>query len=268
MPVAFALITAAFAASPPTERACPPTALAEAMQRVGQVKSAHLDADITAFDHAATALAQVIPCAEAPATAAMALDLHHAMGLRAFANQDALGAQRSLGALRELAPDWRPNETWMVPGNPIYELYLLEIPPEVVPLADRPPGGWLVDGAPATAVPGHRAFLLQALGRRGEVVYTGYHAAPSTLPEFDFPNGQAARTVRTFGTVASAALAVGAAATGVGAWSASQTARVDDTLSSAETVALLERGRALGVVTGALGAAASVGLVVTWAVPW
>lgn len=246
---------------------CPPAALALAIQRIGEIKAAYVNVDIQAFDAGATELAGLVRCIDDPLTPQMAVEIHHVMGLRAFANQDEMGAQRSLSAVRELAPEWRPNEATIEPESPLHRFYAMELPAEEIPLAARPPGGWLVDGEGGAFVPGHRAFVLQAIGRRGQIVYSGYHTSPTTLPAFDFPTGQTRRNVRIFGTIGSGAVLAGALATEVLA--AGARGRADEAgLSGVERLTLLERSQTLQTVAIGLGVFGASGAVVTWAVPW
>jgi hypothetical protein len=246
---------------------CPPAALAEAMQHVGEMKSAYTANDSDAFDVAATALLGTLPCIDDPVSPKMAVELHHIMGLRAFANQDDMGAQRSLSAVRELAPEWRPNEGTLEKDSALYRFYEMQLPTESIPLAAHPPGGWLIDGTPGDAIPGHRAFVLQALGKDGEVVFSGYFSSPSTLPVFDFPTGQARRNIRVGGSIGAGALLAGALVIEIA--SATARSRADDpALSGAEKLARLERSDTLRTVGIGLAIGGGVGGGLTWVIPW
>ncbi len=246
---------------------CPPAALALVIQRLGEVKADYVNVEIEAFDAHASELVALLPCVDDAMTPQMAVEIHHVMGLRAFANQDPMSAQRSLSAVRELAPEWRPNEKTLEPESPVYRFYAMELPSEEITLAAHPPGGWLVDGATSEVIPGHRAFVLQALDRKEQVIYTGYHATPTTLPEFDFPTGQTRKSVHLIGTIGSGAFLAGAVLTEILAVSAR--GRADDpSLSGLERLSLIERGRTLQTVGIGLAVAGAAGATVTWVVPW
>lgn len=246
---------------------CPPAPLAFAVENVGELRAAYAHLDDVAFDRAASALVEAIPCIAEPIPEEVLIELHYAMGLRAFGNQDTMGAQRSLAAVRELEPAWRPNERSLDPGSAMFAWYELVIPRQVIALAAEPPGGWLVDGRPESTIPGHRAFVLQALGRHGEVSYSGYHSAPSSLPAFDFPAQRIRRTVRVGGSIGAGTLAVGGVVTQIAA--ASVRGSVDEPgTTPEERLARYERSSALQTVAIGLFTGGGVVAGATWAIPW
>jgi hypothetical protein len=253
--------------APLAAAAGPASALALSVQRIAEIKAAYTQVQVEAFDSAGTALGELIPCVDDPFPPQIALELHYVIGLRAFANQDEMGAQRALSAVRELAPEWRPNEGTLEANSPVYRFYEMVLPTETVPLAQRPAGGWIVDGVAADSVPGHRAFLLQAIGKHDQVIYTGYHFSPSTLPDLDLPGVHVRRNVRVAGTAGAGALLVGAAACELAASGMRKRAE-DPATSPTDGLALLARGGTLEGVGIALAISGGVGGAVTWLVPW
>lgn len=246
---------------------CPPAALATVMQHVGEMKAAYVGNDVAEFDEAGAQLVAVFPCVDDPLSLQIAVEIHHVLGIRAFANQDPMGAQRSLSAVRELAPEWRPNEDTFEPGSPMLSYYEMVLPSETIPLAATPPGGWLIDGTPGTEIPGHRAFILQAVGRDEEILFSGIFASPATLPVFDYSTGEGRRNIRIGGTIGAGALLVGALASEIAAVNARGSAD-DPALAGVERLALLERSRTLQTVAIGLGIGGAVGAGITWAIPW
>jgi hypothetical protein len=246
---------------------CPTSALALSIQRIAEIKAAYTQVEVEAFDSSGTALVDLIPCVDDPFPPELVIELHYVLGLRAFANQDQMGAQRSLSAVRELAPEWKPNEGTLDKDSPVFRFYEMQLPTEVVPLAERPPGGWVVDGVPADSVPGHRAFLLQAIGKHDNVIYTGYHFSPSTLPDLDLPGRNVRRNAHIIGTSGAGLLLVGAVVTETAAAGMRHKA-TDPSVESTEALALVERGRALESVAVAVGVTGVAGGAVTWLVPW
>ena len=261
--------TSAFAgapALPPRPQRCPADPVAVVDARIGEVEAAYVDNDIAAFDDAAEELARIVGCIDTRVDVDRAVALHHAMGLRAYVSDDSAAASRSLRAIRLLEPDWRTSSGWMTEGQPLNALYLLELPENHVTLPDPAGAELWVDGRNTDRVPTNEAFVLQVVDRREKVLYTGYHASVTTLPDLrsDHP---ARPVVRAVGSSVALGLLAGALVSELGALNARNELR-DPSTPPGELSGLYSRSRALDTVAASLGAGgvATAGLI--WVVPW
>lgn len=231
------------------------------------VNFAALDGD--GFDLARADLDAALPCLSAPLTGHDVVAVHRAMALAEFADGDMVAVRKSFGALRQLEPGWTIPETLVPPGHLLRDLYA-EAPTstERVDLDLAPDGGWDVDGAPSTTVPAEVAFVLQGLGKEGEILYSGYHTSVADIPVLDFARpGISPRTrrMRVVGAVGGGALvALGAGMIGLGQVTKSDLNTVPyDKVSGTRTRAeVLGVG---GVGTAVLGAGlGTAAFVVRW----
>lgn len=265
------------------EAACLPDAAARVAQASGQVEHAFSTLDDAAFDAAAAELAEQLPCVRAVLTPVDAARVHRAQALVAFVGGDASGSGRAWGAVRALQPAWEPSASLLPADHPARRLWEQAQPgARAHTLGAHPGGEWLVDGAPAAAVPAERAFVLQGVDAAGGVVHSGYHWSPATLPVLSAPPvgepqaaaptaavapaGRRKGALAAWGTAGGLALgSAGALAVGLSAREAftAEGASERDDLESLARRANVGIGAGVGLGAGAL-AAAGVGVALTW----
>jgi len=165
---------------------CPEDPLGQARSSAAAMEVAFVALDEEGFDGAHARLDEAIPCIAEPLALRDVLALHRGFALATFMDGDMVASRKSWGAVRTLHPEWVPPDSMLPEGHLLRGLFdEAATDPEVVELDMAPPGGWLVDGREATAVPAHRAFVLQGIDEGG-IGYTGYHHSVAEIPVLDF----------------------------------------------------------------------------------
>lgn len=241
----------------------PRATLVDALQ-ASSVAWAQLDGD--ALDAAMSRVRQATGCMHDVAELDLVLQIHQAQARHAWTTYDPQASARAWLAVRDLAPVWTAAYEADVPrDHPVRELWA-ERPQWTTRLDEEPPGGWLVDGVPGREVPLDRAFVLQALGRQGEVAYTAWHLTAAEVPQTPWRTERLAR-VRRRGSAAAGVLAAG----GVGLIAGSLVVRgrlSDPDTPDSELLALQKRSNALGGAGLATAGTSLLTLGLLWGVRW
>lgn len=256
---------------------CPEDALVALRDNAAQIEQNYLEMQPDALQAAHRALRGVTPCVAAPLDTSDALLLHRSEALAAYIGEDPSASRRSWLAVRDLSPDWAPNPDLMPPGHPLEALWSTprDTPPRDVPQTHAPIGGWRIDGTAQNSVPADRAYVVQAIGRDGEVLYTGYHLRPDQMTAVPVdlapsPARPGASTTRRRVHVAGSALSGGLAIGGVGALALvpGYNHRATTTTDDLRSTEYLRRAHNSAIVGGVLlGTGVALG-VTTWTVQW
>lgn len=239
----------------------PKAELVEALQRADVAWN---DLDGTALDNAMVDIRRHVPCLNAPVELRLVLQLHQAHGRHAWTTYDPQASARAWLAVRDLAPEWTDAyDADVAPDHPVRDLWNSR-PQWNTTLDEGPPGGWLVDGTPSTEVPLDRAFVLQAMNRRGAVLYSAWHLSAADVPQSPW-RAERIKRLRVRGTVLGSVLAVGGGATLV---SGVVVRRRAAEVPTQDKVAYIQRSNVLmGTGASVVGASAlSMGLL--WGVRW
>ncbi len=244
------------------------------VERVEALERAFDRVDEQAFREARAALREAVACVRSPLTASAIIAWHRAEALGAFWDHTPAASARSWAAVRILDPDYRLPSTWAPEGSPLRSAWE-EAPlnAERVVLGRTPPGGWRVDGQPSRAVPLARSFVLQGFDAEGQVVHTGYHHSPATVPMLDFEaldptlRARRRRRARAWSTALGGALWAGAA---IGWWEAARAraAVFDPQTPPVEVLLAASRANQLSSLALGLGLGGAASVLVGWSVHW
>ncbi|MFT7518952.1 MAG: hypothetical protein ACI9MC_001086 [Kiritimatiellia bacterium] len=161
------------------------------------------------LDRAGAELRKSLPCTRQPLSIDTAIAVHRAEALYRFTLYDRDGSTRAWLAVRALEPSYDPPEHWIPDDHPIQELWDHPPQPWTQRLTSSPPGGWRVDGVLTDQVPTTRAFVLQAIDRRGTIMYSGYLLSQTEVPTADW-RARRRRNARIWGTTIAGVGGVGA----------------------------------------------------------
>jgi len=193
----------AHAEEPPGPAMCHPTPRTALLQELAKARQAWDDLDGDGIDRAMAKVRAHVRCLREPAELELVLDVHRAFARHSWTTYDPQASARAWLAVRDLAPEWTAqDEKDVASAHPVRELWNAR-EPWVMTLDESPPGGWVVDGTATDQVPMDRAFLIQAIGRRGDVVYTEWHLVASDVPISPWRAERIGR-LRRRGTAASA----------------------------------------------------------------
>ena len=258
------------AGTPLARAACPADPVARAGLAAEAAETAFATMDDPAFDAAVRNLEQALRCLDQPVPTDTAVTIHRAKALAAhIIERDDDRCRRCWAAVKTLDPEWQPSQSLMPPGLPLTILFD-DAPssPQAVPMSQSLPGGWEVDGQPASQLPIGRAFILVGFDIEGRVVDSGYYyRAADVQPASDPAAARRTASVRRWGTAAAGALAAGSGAAFLWSRAARQqlsdpsTAPVD--LVTYQAAANGRLGTALGLGALSIGSAMAV-----WSVRW
>lgn len=239
----------------------PRAELVEALQRADLAWQA---LDGAALDGAMGDVRRHVPCLAEPIELPLVLQLHQAFARHAWTTYDPQTSARAWLAVRDLAPTWTDAyDDDVAADHPVRELWA-QRPQWTTTLDEEPPGGWLVDGTASATVPLDRAFVLQALDRRGRVVYSAWHVSAADVPQSPW-RAQRIRRIRTRGTV----LAGGLALTGAGLLGAGLLVREQmKSVPARDLPAYQTRANTLAGTGGGMLGASALAVGVLWAVKW
>lgn len=183
------LVASAFAAD-----AAPPVALTEACAAVvppsavagllSEGEAALIDLDEEGFAAAFTAAEASLPCVGAPLSAADAATWHRVAGVKAFFGGDKVAAAAHFRAYVSAQPGGTLPADYAGEGGALLTAFRAAV--VVPPGEDRPvtlPRGLtaVIDGAPAAAVPGGLAAVVQVTDAGGALLATA-QVGPTTAP--------------------------------------------------------------------------------------
>lgn len=259
------------------EPRCPEEPRATVERAAQRALDAYDMADGVALELAERELADGLRCMSAPVPPELALRVHHAQALISFAGGEPARVRRSLAAVFELDPSFQLNRERFPESHPMWGNWeaAKRVESELERIGRVPPGGWVIDGSPTELAPLDRAFVGQALGKRkggrAPVVRTEYCNALTDLTISPYPlhpelRAQRQRKIRRIGSVLSAALLAGGAASFGLAWRDKNAVLTDPTYADIEKRAVranTEANVALGLAAGGL----TVG-VATWTIRW
>jgi len=222
--------------------------------------------DGKSLDAAMVELREAVACLDEPADLDLVLAVHRAHARHAWTTYDAQASARAWLAVRDLAPTWTDAYESDVPkDHPVRELWD-ERPHWTTELDQEPPGGWLVDGTRSREVPMDRAFMLQAVDRRGAIAYSAWHLTAAEVPQSPWRD-QHIKTVRARWTVVSAIVAAGGVGLLGGAYATRQTMK-DPATPDRRLLALQRQSNMLGVAGATTVGASALTMGLLWGVKW
>jgi hypothetical protein len=239
----------------------PRAELVEALQRADLAWKA-LDGD--GLDAAMADVRRHVPCLTEPTELELVLQVHRAQARHAWTTYDPQASSRAWLAVRDLAPVWPDEyESDVAEDHPVRELWTKR-PQWTTTLDEHPPGGWVVDGTAAVQVPLDRAFVLQALDRRGAVIYSQWHLSAAEVPQSPW-RAQRIRRIRMRGTLLAGGLGlVGAGLVGGGL----VVAQSIDNVPVQDRPAYKDRANNLAGTGFAVMGGSALALGVLWGVKW
>lgn len=151
-------------------------------------------------------LEQELRCAAEPLTPGVAAQLHLALGVARWSQEQAAEAGQLWAAARQIDPALSPSEALFPLGSEERGLWdaVAGLPPELRPL--DPDGRWWVDGQGAAEVPESRPALVQELHPRQDLVLRTDLSSPAWPPP---PSAGVARAPLLLGAGSLAVAAVG-----------------------------------------------------------
>ncbi|MFK7927642.1 MAG: hypothetical protein AB8H79_05615 [Myxococcota bacterium] len=246
------------------EDACSDLPLAELTLALEQADEWWEKLDGKGLDTAMSQVRRHVPCLEDPSELRQVLRIHQAHARHAWTTYDPQASARAWLAIRDLAPEWTDAyEADVAQEHPVRDLWNSR-PQWTTTLDEKPPGGWIVDGSLSQEVPLDRAFVLQALDRKGHVLYSAWHLSAADVPQSPW-RAQRIKRVRVRGSLLAGAAALGGGALLVSGAVVRREAQIGPV---ADRQRFYNRSVALtGAGVGVLGASAlTVGML--WGMRW
>ncbi|TVQ90292.1 MAG: hypothetical protein EA397_13130 [Deltaproteobacteria bacterium] len=244
--------------------ACEPGALDALQSSLGAIDRAWVEMDGEALDRGFEKVKAALHDQCTPLTPALSLRVHQAYARHAYTVFDTQTSVRAWLAVRDLAPEWTENlDEDVPPDHPVREAWSSR-PGWKSRIDEAPPGGWVVDGTPGDQVPKDRAFVLQALGRDGQVTWSSWLSHTNEVPTSPW-RSQRIKRLRGRGSVVSLGVGVaGASLLGAGLITRGQLSTADPSeLRRIQTRANTLGGLGIG---GLVLSGVSMGIL--WGVKW
>jgi hypothetical protein len=177
------LLLAAFTAG-----ACPASS-ADVVEALDDAERAFAALDLAAFRLATEAATAEVGCIEETLPRAMIARLHRMIGLRAFVDDDAVGASAAFASARAIEPMYKFPEALVPAGHPVRGRYEQQDPASggEAPVPAPADGQIEVDGRPGAGLPRTRPSVAQWVRADGSVPESAYLRPGDAL--FDYPAG-------------------------------------------------------------------------------
>lgn len=166
--------------------ACPATS-ADVLSSIEAAEAGFGNLDLDLFRTASDAAVADTACVTDTLPRPVIARLHRIQGLRAFVDDDPVGATAAFASARAIEPSYQFPEALVPAGHPVRERYGQQDPAsggetELIPPAD---GRIEVDGRPGAPLPRTRPSVVQWVTAKGDVPASAYLAPGAPL--FEYP---------------------------------------------------------------------------------
>jgi len=245
---------------------CESDRTAEAVAAARTLEDRFVQGDIQGFEQARAAYADGTDCLLRVVSPEQAVELHVGRAVLALVDSrdtEGLLAWRAVRALNQNREMDREFEMGSDTFRALWEGALDAPSGEYTPKW-HPKGGWVVDGRPSLTFPTQRAFVAQALDRRGRMLGSGIYNSPAEVPVMELRHTTQRKTRRAVGTALGVtAMVAGGVMAGWGFYTSGPDSEVNQLASDQRWAT----ARNVGWAGTALAGVGLTTLTLTWAIP-